>query len=312
MKILITGGSGYIGKNLSLALLKRGHKVVAVDNFITSSKTDFKNFLKGKKLEFFEGDITDKKIIKKIQKAYKFDEIYHLACPTGVPNIKPRALEMLMACSLGTKNILDLAVAQKSRVLFTSSSEVYGDPKVFPQNENYTGNVNPTGFRGPYEEGKRFSESLVTSYVNKFSLNGKIVRLFNAYGPLLSKNESRVIPRFINQAISSKDLTILGNGKQKRTFCFVSDIVAGLILIMKKGKREVYNLGSDKEISISALAKLIIKLTGSNSSMKLVNTLIPDHNRRKPDLKKVRELGWEYTVELEEGLLKTIKFFKEK
>lgn len=306
MRILVTGGAGFIGKNLTLKLLNDGHKVVVVDNFITSNKADFKALLKPERLKLIEGDITDTKLISKIQKDFKFDEIYHLACPTGVPNILPLAFEMLMTCSTGTKNILELALGKKAKVLFTSSSEVYGDPEVFPQSEEYTGNVDPIGYRSPYEEGKRFSESLVKMYSQKYGLEAKIVRLFNTYGPFMSLKDTRVIPQFILAAKNGKSLPVKGRGLQKRTFCFVSDLVSGLEIVMKKGKRgEIYNLGSDKEVSIIDLGKLIIKLTGSKSKFKFIKREAHDHQARLPDLKKVTKLGWKSKVSLEEGLEKT-------
>jgi len=308
MKILITGGAGFIGKNLCLALLQKGHQVVVIDNFLTSSKADFKNFLKGKKIKFFEGDICDLKLIKKIQKSHKFDQIYHLACPTGVPNLVTLAEEMILACSLGTKNILELAKAQKAPIIFTSSSEIYGDPEVSPQSEDYTGNVDPIGVRSPYEEGKRFSESLLKMYSNKFGLNGKIVRLFNTYGPHMSKKDMRVIPQFLEAALKGKGLPVKGKGLQKRTFCYVSDLVEGLILVLEKGKAgEVYNLGGDEEISMVSLAKLVIQITASKSQIKYIDRESHDHKARMPDLTKVKKLGWKRQVNLKEGLVKTLQ-----
>lgn len=308
MQILITGGAGFIGKNLALKLLKEGYSVVVIDNFITSNRKDFQKFLKIKNLTFFEGSIIEPKLIKKIQNKYQFDQIYHLACPTGIPNLSKLAYEMLMACSIGTKNILDVARDQKASLVFTSSSEVYGDPEVFPQDENYTGNVDPVGPRSPYEEGKRFSESLVKMYCNKFGIEGKIVRVFNTYGPRMFLKDSRVILKFIQSALAGKDLPVKGEGAQKRTFIFVDDLVLGLETVMKRGKiGEVYNLGSDKETAIIDLARLIIKLTGSKSKIRFIKRETHDHQARLPNLKKIKKLGWEWKVNLKEGLEKTLK-----
>lgn len=309
MRILITGGTGFIGKNLCLKLLKGNNQLVVIDNFITSSKLDFKEFLKLKNLKFFRGNITDEELIKKIQKGFKFDEIYHLACPTGVSNLRELAYEMLMACSAGTKNILDLARLQQAKVLFTSSSEVYGDPEKFPQDESYTGNVDPTGVRSPYEEGKRFAESLVKMYSIKFGVDVKITRLFNTYGPFMSLEDSRVIPQFIQAVLKGKALPVKGRGQQTRTFCYVDDLVEGLEIVMARGKRgEVYNLGGESEIKIIDLAKLFIKTVGKGR-IKFIKREIHDHKSRQPSLKKVKKLGWRSKISLEEGIVKTLNSF---
>lgn len=308
MQILITGGAGFIGKSLTLKLLKEGYSVVVIDNFITSNRKDFQKFLRIKNLTFFEGSIIEPKLIKKIQNKYQFDQIYHLACPTGIPNLSKLAYEMLMACSIGTKNILDVARDQKASLVFTSSSEVYGDPQVFPQDESYTGNVDPVGLRSPYEEGKRFSESLVRMYCNKFGVKGKIVRVFNTYGPFMDINDTRVIPRFIQSALAEKALPVKGRGTQRRTFCFVADLITGLQRVLEKGENgEVYNLGTDEEISIINLANLVVKLSGSKSKIKFVKREVHDHKARLPDLKKIKKLGWEWKVNLKEGLEKTLE-----
>jgi len=300
MRILVTGAAGLIGSNLCLKLLKKGHQVLGLDNFVTGSPENIKKLKSFPKFTFVRHDIT---------KPFpnNFELIYHLACPTGVPNLGPMAEEMLLTCSLGTRNVLELAKKQGAKLLFTSSSEVYGDPAVFPQDETYTGNVDQVGFRSPYEEGKRFAESLIMMYVRKYKIDAKIVRIFNTYGPGMAAGESRVIARFLQQAVTGKPLSVHGQGKQKRTFCFVDDLVDGLILVMKKGQSgEVYNLGSDKEISIIKLAKLIIKLTRSKSSIKWIERPSHDHQARLPSLKKVKKLGWEPRTPLEEGLRKTI------
>ncbi|OGG17960.1 hypothetical protein A3D78_07385 [Candidatus Gottesmanbacteria bacterium RIFCSPHIGHO2_02_FULL_39_14] len=301
MRILVTGGAGFIGINLTLKLLKLGHEVTIIDNFITSEKAKI-NVLRNKKnWQLIVADI-GKKLPTELRKM-KFNQIYHLACPTGVPNLIPLAEEMLLTSSLGTLNILELAKKNKAKVLFTSSSEVYGDPKEFPQDESYTGNVDCIGIRSPYEEGKRFAESMIAMYVKKYGLTGKIVRIFNTYGPYMSLGDYRVVPRFLFQAIAGEPLTINGDGKQKRTFCYVDDLVNGLLLIMDKGTRgEVYNLGSDEEITIEKLARLIIKITKSKSMIKYLKPLSHDPWRRLPNLNKVTNLRWRRYISLEEGL----------
>lgn len=300
MHILVTGAAGLIGSNLCKKLLENGQEVVGVDNLITGSPQNIMKLRKYQKFKFIKHDIT-----KPLPN--NFELIYHLACPTGVPNLGPLAEEMLLTCSEGTRNILELAKSHHAKVLFTSSSEVYGDPQVFPQDESYTGNVDPVGFRSPYEEGKRFAESLIAMYVRKYKINAKIVRVFNTYGPGMATGESRVIAKFLRQALSGKPLIVQGKGKQKRTFCFMDDLVDGLILVMEKGQSgEVYNLGSDKEISIIKLAKLIIKLTSSKSLIEWMERPSHDHQARLPSLKKVKKLGWKLRTSLEDGLRKTI------
>lgn len=305
MKILVTGGAGFIGLNLIARLLKKGYKVDIVDNLITSSIKNLDNLPKNGNWKFHNIGI------EKFKTSEKFDSIFHLACPTGVPNCQKLALEMVSACSMGTKNILEIAKKSKANFIFTSSSEVYGDPQIFPQTESYFGNVDPTGFRAPYEEGKRFSETLITSYVKKFGLEAKILRLFNTYGPYMQVEDSRVIPRFITQANKNLALTVHGDGNQTRTFCYVDDLVGGLILIAEKGKSgEVYNIGSDKEVKIKDFAQKVIKLSHSNSKLEFVKKPYADHQRRRPDLTKIKKLGWMPKTSLDDGLKKTIIHFE--
>lgn len=308
MKILITGSTGFIGSNLARSLLKKGHSVIGVDNLITSDSDNIKDLKKYPRFTFIKHDIT-KPFPKNISRITSHvSQIYHLACPTGVPNLVPLAEEMLFTSSIGTINVLELAKKTRAKLLFTSSSEVYGDPLVSPQTEEYTGNVNPTGVRSPYEEGKRFAESLITMYVRKFKTKAVIVRVFNTYGPLSSSGETRVIPRFLRLALSGKPLTIQGTGNQIRTFCYIEDLVTGLWTIMKKGKvGEVYNLGSDRETTILDAAKLILKLTGSKSRIIFTPRPPHDHQRRQPSLGKIRHLGWEPFTTLSQGLKFTLQ-----
>lgn len=282
-----------------------------MDNFITGSPQNIKKLQKYPKFKFIKHDIT-----KPFPKSFEFQIsnfkfIYHLACPTGVPNLGPLAEEMLLTCSLGTRNILELAKEHKSKVLFSSSSEVYGDPKVFPQDESYTGNVDPTGLRSPYEEGKRFAESLMMMYQRKYKVPVRVARVFNTYGPYMAFKDGRVISKFLYQALSSKSLTIHGQGLQRRTFLYVDDLVKGLNLVMEEGKTgQVYNLGSNQEISILELAQTILDLTKTKSSFRFVKRPTHDHQSRLPNLEKVNKLGWYPKTGLRDGLLKTISFFK--
>src|SRR3990167_7366280 len=246
MRILVTGGAGFIGANLCQRLLEQNHEVIAVDNLITSDGSNLKRLQSFPNFTFFKHDIIKPFPRKLTTNNSQLTTIYHLACPTGVPNLTKLAEEMLLTCSRGTRNVLELVRLHQAQFLVTSSSEVYGNPLVSPQTENYTGNVDPIGIRSPYEEGKRFSESLIQMYVRKYNVNAKIVRVFNTYGNYMSSGDSRVIPRFLNQALNGKSLTVEGKGLQTRTFCYIDDLVDGLITVMEKGKKgEVYNLAND-------------------------------------------------------------------
>ncbi len=307
-KALVTGGVGFIGRNLCQRLLSEGFFVVAVDNLITSEKTGLNQIKNNKNFRFFNQDIV--KGIPTQLASEKMDLIFHLACPTGVDNLEKLGKEMLLTSSIGTKNVLDFAKKNKSTLVFSSSSEVYGNPKEFPQKEDYNGNVSTTGYRSTYEEGKRFAESLVAFYARKYKVDAKIVRIFNTYGPGMSRSDSRVIPRFMNLCLQNKDLSVEGKGIQTRTFCFIDDLVDGLILISKKGKRgEVYNLGSKAEVKIIDLAKKVLIATGSKKKIKFINRPDHDHDRRLPDLTRVEKLGWKANVGLEEGLRRSAKWY---
>jgi nucleoside-diphosphate-sugar epimerase len=309
-EILVSGGAGFIGVNLCIKLLSQGHEVIAIDNLITASGQNIKKLCKNPKFKFIRHDITKPlpPIFSKDQTIVKY--IYHLACPTGVPNIKTLGEEMLLTSSLGTRNMLELARKHSAKMLFTSSSEVYGQPEVFPQSEIYAGNVNPVGYRSPYEEGKRFAESLIVLYVRKYNLSARIVRVFNTYGPYMSSNDTRVIPTFIRQAIDNKPTTIHGDGMQKRTFCYVDDLVNGLITIMNRGKSgEIYNLGGDKEIPILTVARMIQKIAGSKSVIKFTKRPEHDHERRLPDISRIKHLSWTPKVSLIKGLRRTISWY---
>ena len=307
MRILVTGGAGFIGANLCQRLLEQNHEVIAVDNLITSDGSNLKRLQSFPNFTFFKHDIIKPFPRKLTTHNSQLTTIYHLACPTGVPNLTKLAEEMLLTCSRGTRNVLELVRLHQAQFLVTSSSEVYGNPLVSPQTENYTGNVDPIGIRSPYEEGKRFTESLVMMYSRKYKLDTKIVRVFNTYGPGMDTSETRVIPRFLQQAVSNQPITIHGHGIQKRTFCYVNDLVSGLLTVMKKGKSgEVYNLGSDQQVTINELAKLIIKVAKSSSKITEIKRPDHDHESRLPDLTKVKKLGWKLQTSLEDGLRKTL------
>src|SRR3990167_2417453 len=308
MKILVTGGAGFIGTNLCKRLLGEGHEVAAVDNFITGSPKNSHDLRVFPKFTFIKHDI-----VKPFHTNYKlrttnYKLIFHLACPTGVDNLIPLAEEMLLTCSIGTRNVLELAGKTKTKVLFTSSSEVYGDPEVSPQKEDYTGNVDPTGVRSPYEEGKRFAESLTLMYVRKHNVDAKIARVFNTYGPKMSPKDTRVIPAFLRQALNGQPLTIHGKGLQTRTFCYVNDLIEGLMLIISKGQRgHVYNVGGDQQISVVNLAKSLLAQSHLGNPLKFTKRPAHDHQSRQPDLTKIKNFGWRQKVNLQEGLKRTIE-----
>ena len=308
MKILITGGAGFIGVNLTLKLLSHKHKVTVLDNFITSAPINI-NSINNQNLEFIKTDIT-KSLPGQVLDA-KFDQIFHLACPTGVPNLTRLSEEMLLTCSSGTQNILELAKKTGAKMLFASSSEVYGEPLETPQKESYTGNVSTIGIRSPYEEGKRFSESLITAYRRKYNINTKIVRIFNTYGPYMNFSDTRVIPNMIMSTMLHKPVVIYGKGLQRRTFCYVDDLIDGFIRIINSHESEtMFNLGSDREISILELSQVILSITNAESKIEFRERPEHDHTSRMPDLTRVKKLGWEAKVSLKPGLVKTIEWAK--
>lgn len=300
--VLITGGAGFVGSNLCKRLLKDGHNVVAVDNLITGRRRNIEPLLQDEKFSFIEGCITAPSFLEKIA-PYTIKAIYHLACPTGVPNIARLGEEMLMTNSIGTLNVLILTRKHNAQLLFTSTAEVYGDPKVTPQCETYTGNVDPVGPRSAYEEGKRFSESLITTHTKKYNLNARIVRIFNTYGPGMSSEDKRVIPQFLNAIASGGELRIYGDGSQTRTHLFVDDLIDGLLTAMEKGSvGEVYNIGGNTPVTIKELAKTILKVARRENGIVYEPHFIEDHTSRLPLTQKIEALGWRRTVNLESGL----------
>lgn len=307
MNILITGGAGFLGSHLCEALLNQGHVVIAVDNFISGDHANVLILEKYEKFRFVEHDIIHSFEIKE-----PLDRVYHLACPASPVDYQDRPLETLAVSALGTWNVLKLASEKGARFLFTSTSEIYGDPKEHPQTENYWGNVNPIGPRSCYDEGKRFAESLVTNWGEQHKMDTRIVRIFNTYGPRMRLHDGRVITNFISQALQGKPLTVYGNGTQTRSFCYVSDMIKGLIGVMEAEKVVgPVNWGNPEERTVRALAETIIKLTHSTSTIEERPLPQDDPTRRCPDISKGKSvLGFEPTVSIEEGLQKTINFLK--
>jgi nucleoside-diphosphate-sugar epimerase len=305
MKILVTGGAGFIGSFLCEALLKKGN-VICVDNLSTGKRSNIEHLLKNQRFEFIEHDVT-----KPIN--IEADFIFHLASPASPVDYEKLPIETSLVNSLGTFNMLNSAKKNKARFLLASTSEVYGDPKEHPQREDYWGNVNPIGMRSCYDVSKRFAETLTISFHRKYGLDVRIARIFNTYGPRMRLDDGRAIPNFIVQSLTGKPITVYGDGTQTRSFCYISDMVEGLISFMFTDNLagEVMNLGSTDERRIIDVANLIKKLTGSNS--KIVFKPLPkdDPSRRKPDISKAKKLlGWEPRVDLETGLKKTIEWFR--
>lgn len=307
-RILITGGAGFIGSHLSKRLLDEGNEIICLDNFFTGSKDNVRELIKNDHFELIRHDITKEYFAE-------VDEIYNLACPASPPHYQYNAIKTIKTSILGMINMLGLAKRCKARILQASTSEVYGDPLQHPQKEEYWGNVNPIGIRSCYDEGKRCAETLMMDYHRQNNVDIRIIRIFNTYGPNMHPDDGRVVSNFIMQALQNKDITIYGDGSQTRSFCYVDDLVEGMIRMMnnKEGFIGPVNLGNPSERTILEFAELIIKLTNSNS--KIINKPLPkdDPARRRPDITLAGEkLGWAPKVDIEEGLLKTIKYFENK
>jgi nucleoside-diphosphate-sugar epimerase len=311
--VLVAGGAGFIGTHLCKSLLAKDYKVICVDNLVTGDKSNIAPLLNNENFSFLEKDIT--KPLGNVQADY----IFHLASPASPNKKSPKSyinlpLETLLANSLGTYYLLELAKKVGAKFLYASTSEVYGDPKVSPQTEDYFGNVNPIGVRSVYDESKRFSEAITMSYVRSAHLDARIIRIFNTYGPLMQKDDGRVVSNFVVQALMNQPLTVYGDGKQTRSICFVDDMVLGIeqALFSDKTKGEVINLGNPNEKTILELAEIIKKITGSSSQVSFEPLPEDDPKVRNPDISKAKKLlNWEPKVGIEEGLTKTIQYFKE-
>jgi|TARA_B110001469_G_scaffold124463_1_gene138192 UDP-glucuronate decarboxylase len=309
MIILVTGGTGFIGSNLCNELVKnKSNHIICLDNNFTGSLDNIKHLRKLDNFEFIRHDICNEILLE-------VDQIYHLACPASPKDYQINGIKTIKTNILGTMNMLGLAKRTNARILLTSTSEVYGDPKISPQKENYWGNVNPIGIRSCYDEGKRLAETLMMEYHRNCKVDIRIVRIFNTYGPKLNKDDGRVVSNFINQALLENNITIYGDGKQTRSFCFIDDLVKGLLKMMNsKTSNETttpINLGNPNEITMLELAEKIINIT--NSKSKLVFSELPkdDPFQRKPDINKaLNVLEWAPLVNLDEGLKKTINYFK--
>ncbi len=307
--ILVTGSAGFIGSNLCRTLLNEGHVVMGVDNYITGSRSNTDSLLTNERFLFHEHDITAPDFGSLFAHEH-IEYVYHLACPTGVPNLKILAAEMLATCSIGMYNVLEVARTHQARTLFTSTAEVYGQPEKFPQDESYNGNVSTMGERSPYEEGKRFSEAVLAMYVRKHGLNARVVRVFNTYGPGMSLEDRRVIPQFLRSIMREEPLRIFGDGSQTRCHIYVDDLIAGLRTVMEEGNQgEAYNVGSERPMTVRELAELATSLTGHNAGISYEPHFIEDHRHRLPSVEKAKSLGWKRKVEIEEGLQRMVAHY---
>ena len=304
-RILVTGGAGFIGYNLCVRLLDEGEDIICLDNFFTGTKDNIRKFIGNNRFELVRHDITKEYFAE-------VDQIYNLACPASPPHYQYNAIKTIKTSVLGIINMLGLAKRCKATILQASTSEVYGDPKIHPQTEDYWGNVNPIGIRGCYDEGKRCAETLMMDYHRQNNVDTKIVRIFNTYGPNMAQNDGRVVSNFILQALKNEDITIYGDGSQTRSFCYVDDLIEGLIRMMNSKLVGPVNLGNPSERTILDFAKLIIKLTKSKSQIIYKPLPSDDPTQRQPDISLAKkELDWEPKIDIEEGLMKTINYFKE-
>ncbi|WP_339062222.1 UDP-glucuronic acid decarboxylase family protein [Tepidibacillus marianensis] len=305
--ILVTGGAGFIGSHLIGRLLEEGNKVICLDNFYTGKKQNLSSYEEHSNFICVNQDIIQPMDIE-------VDEIYHLACPASPPHYQKDPIRTIKTNVIGAFNILEMAKKYRAKILLASTSEVYGNPTIHPQPESYYGNVNPTGIRACYDEGKRTAETLFFDYHRQHNVNIRVVRIFNTYGPNMSPDDGRVVSNFIMQALQGKDLTIYGNGSQSRSFCYIDDLIEGMIKMMNSSDNFIgpVNLGNPKEFTIKQLAEIILKLTAASRSTVIYKTLpLDDPVKRQPDISLAKQkLGWEPEIALEEGLKKTIAYFQ--
>jgi len=305
MRILITGGAGFLGSHLCDYLLNKGHEVICMDNLITGRIENISH-IHSEKFKFYKYDVTEFIYVEG-----KIDFILHFASPASPIDYIKYPIQTLKVGALGTHKTLGLAKYKKASYLLASTSEVYGDPLISPQSEDYWGNVNPTGPRGVYDEAKRFAEALVMAYHSIHYLDTRIARIFNTYGERMQLHDGRVVPTFISQALKNEPLTVFGDGRQTRSFCYVSDLMEGIYKLMGSNCHEPVNLGNPDEMTILEFAEKIIKIT--NSKSKIVYEVLPqdDPKQRRPDITKAKELlGWQPQISFEEGITKTINWFK--
>lgn len=305
MKILVTGGAGFLGSYLCESLLEQKHEVICVDNLVTGSKKNIEKFLNNPNFEFLRHDVTFPLYVE-------VDGILNFACPASPVKYQIDPVQTMKTSVIGAVNMLGLAKRNKARILQASTSEIYGDPKISPQTEEYWGNVNSIGIRACYDEGKRAAETLFMDYLRQYSVDTRIVRIFNTYGPRMSETDGRVVSNFISQALRNEDLTIYGDGTQTRSFCYVNDLIDGILKIFfSENQNQPINLGNPDQISMIKLASEIIQFTNSNSKIAYKALPQDDPVDRLPDISKAKKFfNWSPKIDREEGLKRTIDYFK--
>jgi dTDP-glucose 4,6-dehydratase len=305
-RILITGAAGFLGSHLCDRFIKEGYRVVGIDNLITGDLRNIEHLFKLEQFEFYHNDVS-----KFIHISGSLDYILHFASPASPIDYLKIPIQTLKVGALGTHNCLGLALAKKARILVASTSEVYGDPQVHPQTEEYWGNVNPVGPRGVYDEAKRFMESITMAYHNFHGVDTRIVRIFNTYGPRMRLNDGRALPAFIGQALRGEDLTVFGDGSQTRSFCFVDDLIEGIYRLLMSDYYQPVNIGNPEEISLLDFAKEVLQLTGNKSKIIFKPLPVDDPKQRQPDITKAKQLlGWQPTVDRKQGLRITYEYFR--
>ena len=304
-KILVTGGAGFLGSHLCERLVKQGHHVLCVDNYFTGSKRNIDHLLDYHNFDVIRQDVC-------LPLYVEVDEIYNLACPASPNHYQADPIQTAKTCFLGTYNILGLAKRTGAKVVHASTSEVYGDPLVHPQTEDYWGNVNPIGIRSCYDEGKRVAETLCFDYQRQHDIDVRVMRIFNTYGPRMAANDGRVVSNFVVQALAGDSLTVYGDGDQTRSFCYVDDLVDGMMLLMNANYVErPVNLGNPHEFTVIELARMVIEMTQSSSKIVHLNLPKDDPRQRKPDIARAKSLlDWGPKVQLKDGLAKTIEYFR--
>ena len=307
MRVLVTGGAGFIGSHLCESLLQAGHEVLCLDNLFSGSMRNISPFLSDRSFDFIRHDVVQPILLE-------VDQIYNLACPASPVHYQVNPVKTVKTNVMGTINMLGLAKRVRARILQASTSEVYGNPQVHPQSEDYWGNVNPIGLRSCYDEGKRVAETLMVNYHQQSQVDIRIARIFNTYGPRMSINDGRVVSNLIVQALRAEPLTLYGDGSQTRSFCYVSDLVRGVRDLMDcEGTHQPINLGNPVEVSILSLAELVREVTGTSSQLCFEPLPPDDPERRKPDISAARKLlNWEPQVELKKGLQQTVEYFEER
>lgn len=308
MRILITGGAGFLGSHLSDLLLNDGHEVIAMDNLVTGNTDNIAHLAGNLNFSFIQHDVSNYIYIQG-----ELDAILHFASPASPIDYLDLPIPTLKVGSLGTHNALGLALAKGARLLLASTSEVYGDPQIHPQTESYWGNVNPVGPRGVYDEAKRFAEAMTMAYHRYHDVETRIVRIFNTYGPRMRLNDGRVVPNFIKQSLQGQELTIYGDGSQTRSFCYVSDLIAGIYKLLLSDEVEPTNIGNPAEITILQFAEKINEITDNKAGIRFEALPEDDPKRRQPNISKAKQvLGWEPQIALDEGMSKTIEWFAER